>query len=90
MTVSDNGPGIPRALREKVFVPGFSSKTAPPGRLSPGRGIGLPLVKRIAQRYGGRVSIADCRPSGVRITVQLPLGREVADRVAGAAEKSVL
>jgi two-component system, CitB family, sensor kinase len=72
--VSDNGSGIPPELHEQVFVPGYSSKTAPPGRLSPGRGIGLTLVKRIAQRYGGRVTIAELSPCGAGITVNLPLG----------------
>jgi two-component system, CitB family, sensor kinase len=75
VTVGDNGPGIPRRLRERVFSPGYSSKTAPPGRLSPGRGIGLTLVRRIAQRYGGRVVIADRSPCGACVTVHLPLGQ---------------
>jgi two-component system, CitB family, sensor kinase len=72
--VSDNGSGIPPELHEQVFVPGYSSKAAPPGRLPPGRGIGLTLVKRIAQRYGGRVTIAELSPCGAGITVNLPLG----------------
>lgn len=80
--VGDNGPGIPPQLRERVFVPGYSSKTAPPGRLSPGRGIGLTLVKRIAQRYGGRVTIADLSPCGAEITVYLPLGESETPDVA--------
>ena len=72
ITVVDNGPGIPPELREQVFLPGYSSKTAHPGRLSTGRGIGLTLVRRIAQRHGGSVAVTNGTTSGARITVSLP------------------
>jgi two-component system CitB family sensor kinase len=73
VTVSDNGVGIPAELRERVFVPGYSSKTAIPGQLSTGRGIGLTLVKRIAQRHGGSVLIDDDHVNGAHISVRLPV-----------------
>jgi len=40
--VSDNGPGIPRELGNRIFEPGFSTKEH-------GWGIGLPLARRIVQ-----------------------------------------
>jgi signal transduction histidine kinase len=47
--VSDNGPGIPRELRAKIFEPGFSTKQS-------GWGIGLSLAKRIVEEnHGGRL-----------------------------------
>ena len=47
--VADEGPGIPRELRDRVFEPGFSTKQA-------GWGIGLSLAKRIVEEnHGGRL-----------------------------------
>jgi len=79
VTVEDDGVGIPADLRERVFTPGFSSKATLPGPLSTGRGIGLTLVKRIAQRHGGSVQIDSNREAGngARIVVRLPVGRQL-------------
>lgn len=65
LTVEDSGPGIPEQLRNDVFTPFFTSK---PG----GTGLGLPIVARIAQSHGGRVSL-DRSPTlgGARFTVEL-------------------
>jgi len=50
--VADDGPGIPRDLRERVFEPGFSTKQS-------GWGIGLSLAKRIVEEnHGGKLVLA--------------------------------
>lgn len=50
--VADNGPGIPRELRSRVFEPGFSTKKS-------GWGIGLSLAKRIVEEnHGGKLVLA--------------------------------
>lgn len=72
VTVTDNGPGIPAGLRQRVFQPGYSSKTARRGRFPSGRGIGLTLVKRIVDRHGGSILVGDAAERGTRITVHLP------------------
>ncbi|MCX7522012.1 sensor histidine kinase [Microbacterium sp. STN6] len=69
--VTDDGPGIPSALRGKVFAPGYSSKPAPSGLQATGRGIGLALVKRIAERHGGSVEVSDNPDLGATFTVRL-------------------
>ncbi|WP_256127650.1 sensor histidine kinase [Arthrobacter sp. SDTb3-6] len=85
VSVADSGEGIPQALRERVFTPGYTSKAARPGPVSTGRGIGLTLVKRIATRHGGTVEIGGGLPAagtpgpkgeacGARFTVTLPAG----------------
>jgi len=62
----DNGKGIPRKHRGKVFLPGFSSKKH-------GWGLGLAIVKRIIEGYhGGRVKIAESGPEGSTFVITLP------------------
>jgi signal transduction histidine kinase len=57
--VTDDGPGIPRELRARVFEPGFSTKES-------GWGIGLSLARRIVEEaHGGRLELA---PSSVGAT----------------------
>jgi two-component system nitrogen regulation sensor histidine kinase NtrY len=63
--VSDNGPGLADADREKLFLPYFSTK----GR---GSGLGLAIVRRIIVEHGGSIEAADNTPSGTRFTVELP------------------
>lgn len=56
--VADNGPGIPRELRTRVFEPGFSTKQS-------GWGIGLSLAKRIVEEnHGGKLLLAPSELGG--------------------------
>ncbi|HMA01890.1 MAG: two-component system sensor histidine kinase NtrB [Gemmatimonas sp.] len=64
LRVSDNGPGIPIELRERVFDPFFTTKTG-------GTGLGLPIVHRAIEAHRGFVFM-DSSPKGTRFTVLLP------------------
>ena len=79
--VSDDGPGISRTLHDRVFSPGFSSKAARPGQLATDRGIGLTLVRRIAERYGGQARVlphgSQDASRGAAIEVRLPVPTSV-------------
>lgn len=67
--VSDTGPGIPEALREKIFEIFFTTK--PAGK---GTGLGLTITKNIMKLHGGDVKI-ECPPDGgTTFILQLPLG----------------
>ncbi|MFI1256410.1 sensor histidine kinase [Streptomyces netropsis] len=79
LSVADNGPGVPTALRAAVFREGWSTKKAPPHR---GRGIGLTLVRGVARRYGGSVRLDERPGGGAVVTVRLPRNPPV---TAGAA-----
>ncbi|WP_079124403.1 sensor histidine kinase [Streptomyces sp. NBRC 110611] len=75
LRVSDTGPGVPPALREQIFTEGWSTKDPPaPGSRSParGRGIGLALVRRLAERYGGMARVTARAGGGAVFTVVLP------------------
>ncbi|CAM5378204.1 ATP-binding protein [Streptomyces abikoensis] len=67
--VADNGPGVPEAVRELVFTDGWSTKEAAPHRR---RGLGLSLVRRLAERYGGSVRVGGREGGGAVFTVELP------------------
>ena len=64
--VSDNGPGIPAADRDKLFMPYYSTKRR-------GSGLGLAIVRRIIAEHGGSIEVADNTPSGTVFTIELPL-----------------
>ncbi len=65
VVVSDDGPGIPEADRDKLFLPYYSTK----GR---GSGLGLAIVRRIVAEHGGNVEVSDNSPTGSRFTIELP------------------
>jgi hypothetical protein len=72
--VYDNGPGIPPRFRDEIFLPGRRL----PGTKAPGTGMGLAIVKRIIEHYGGQIEIdRDCK-HGTRFLFTLPIaGAEV-------------
>jgi signal transduction histidine kinase len=62
----DRGPGIPLAIRSKVFTPFFTTKAR-------GSGLGLPTAKRLVEAHNGEL-IIECPPSGgTAVLVRLPL-----------------
>jgi two-component system CitB family sensor kinase len=65
--VRDSGPGVPDDMREAIFTDGFTSKSSPTGAR---RGLGLALVRQIAERRSGMVSVG-C-DGGAVFTVVLP------------------
>ncbi|SFB82971.1 ATP-binding protein [Massilia yuzhufengensis] len=66
ITVADNGPGIARAERARIFEPMVSTK---PG----GTGIGLSISLAIVQAHGGSIEAAEATPQGALLSIVLPL-----------------
>lgn len=66
LEVSDNGPGIPADLLDKIFVPFFSTKPE-------GSGIGLSLSRQIIRNHGGQLSVSSEQGKGTRFRILLPL-----------------
>lgn len=69
LRVSDNGPGVPVEARELVFTDGWTTKEAVSHRR---RGLGLSLVHRLAERYGGSARVGERSGGGAVFTVELP------------------
>jgi hypothetical protein len=66
VTVHDTGRGIPGALRDDVFRPGFTTKRR-------GWGLGLALARRIVEEYhGGSIRLVESRPGKTTFLVRLP------------------
>ncbi|MFO1217016.1 MAG: ATP-binding protein [Burkholderiaceae bacterium] len=74
LSVEDDGPGIPAALREKVLQPFYSTKPK-------GTGLGLAIVQRIVRDHRGGVQLESAAGGGARISIELP----ALQRHAGAA-----
>ena len=65
IVVADNGPGIPAAERDKLFLPYYSTKQR-------GSGLGLAIVRRIVAEHGGSIDVSDNVPRGTRFAIELP------------------
>ncbi|MFF5016108.1 ATP-binding protein [Streptomyces sp. NPDC001165] len=69
LRVHDTGPGIPEDQRELIFTEGWSTKKPPAhGK----RGLGLSLVRRLAERQGGSARVGGADGGGAEFTVVLP------------------
>ena len=68
LEVEDNGPGISRDERERTFERFYRI----PGSSSEGCGLGLAIVREIAELHGGRVELADQTGGGLRVTMLFP------------------
>jgi signal transduction histidine kinase len=69
--VSDHGPGVPTDQRERIFEPFYRLPGA--SERHGGVGLGLALVKSIAERHGGRVHCEDNPGGGASFVVELPI-----------------
>jgi PAS domain S-box-containing protein len=66
MVVSDNGSGIPEHIMKRIFEPYMTTKAR-------GTGLGLPIVKKIVEEHGGRISIQNQLSAGTEVIVCFPL-----------------
>ena len=66
LTVADEGPGIDRAARERIFDPYYTTKKT-------GTGLGLAIVKKIVLQHGGEIQVGDRPGGGASFSIALPL-----------------
>jgi C4-dicarboxylate-specific signal transduction histidine kinase len=67
LEVSDNGPGIPPDVRERLFEPFFTTK-----RAGKGTGLGLSIVRTIVSECGGRIQVDSEPGAGTTFRIELP------------------
>jgi two-component system nitrogen regulation sensor histidine kinase NtrY len=77
ITISDTGHGVTQELKERLFLPYFSTKKR-------GTGLGLAIVSRIIEDHRGSIRVEENRPVGTRFVVELPV---VADAVVSATTR---
>jgi two-component system, NtrC family, nitrogen regulation sensor histidine kinase NtrY len=66
IVVADTGPGITDDMRERLFLPWFSTRQR-------GTGLGLSIVAKIVQDHGGSIRVENNVPAGARFIIELPL-----------------
>ena len=69
LVVSDTGQGVSRDLKERLFLPYFSTKQR-------GTGLGLAIVSRIVEDHRGSIRVEENKPFGSRFVVELPIAIE--------------
>lgn len=69
--VNDDGPGVQVAERERVFEPFFRSNDAVEGRV-PGHGLGLALIRHVAEAHGGSAKFDEETSAGASLRIKLP------------------
>lgn len=72
VTIDDDGPGIPLAMREEVFKP-FLRLDDARNQDEGGTGLGLAIARDIARSHGGDITLADSPMGGLRAAVRVPV-----------------
>ncbi|MBN2325503.1 MAG: cyclic nucleotide-binding domain-containing protein [Candidatus Omnitrophica bacterium] len=70
ITIRDNGPGVDPRLLPRIFEPAITSKT---GGRTVGLGLGLTIVERLVDSYGGSIR-AESQPGDTVFTIRIPFG----------------
>ncbi len=65
LSVSDDGPGVPEADRERIFEPFYSTRRD-------GHGLGLAVVRQIARAHGARIEVGEGEAGGARFSIVFP------------------
>ena len=79
VTVSDTGSGLSDEIRERLFLPYYSTKRR-------GTGLGLSIAAKIVQEHGGSISAEGNIPKGARFLLRLPLVEAVASNATATPD----
>ncbi|OME89782.1 MULTISPECIES: sensor histidine kinase [Paenibacillus] len=85
--VSDTGIGIPDDARERIFDP-FYTVSSDRSRVHGGTGLGLALVRNLAEKQNGSVQLVESGPSGSTFVIVLPMNRPQSSEVISTEESS--
>jgi signal transduction histidine kinase len=71
ITIDDEGPGIPEHSLSRVFEPFFRVDSVR-RKFGPGAGLGLAIAKEIVERHGGKLTLQNRAPNGLRQKIIFP------------------
>jgi signal transduction histidine kinase len=71
LSLRDTGPGIPEDIKDRIFLPFFTTKD-----VDVGTGLGLSVVHGIVKSHRGRIKVVSEAGSGAEFKVYLPMKRE--------------
>jgi two-component system NtrC family sensor kinase len=71
IAITDNGPGIPPDVRERVFEPFFTTKD-----VGSGTGLGLAIAYGVVRSHGGEITIESGEEGGARFVLAVPMQRQ--------------
>ncbi|MGA8539788.1 MAG: ATP-binding protein, partial [Terriglobales bacterium] len=77
LAVSDTGHGVSRDVKERLFLPYFSTKQR-------GTGLGLAIVSRIVEDHRGSIRVEENKPVGSRFVIELPVALETVSAPAAS------
>ena len=77
LVVSDTGQGVSRDVKERLFLPYFSTKRR-------GTGLGLAIVSRIVEDHRGSIRVEENKPFGSRFVIELPVAVETVSAPAAS------
>jgi signal transduction histidine kinase len=78
ITIADDGPGVPKALGDRIFDPYVSTKDT-------GIGLGLAICRRIVEAHGGQIAAGNPAAGGAVFTVRLPSSKAAEELATGIA-----
>lgn len=73
LVVSDDGPGLPEGMKERIFERFTRADGSADTTRSEGTGLGLAIVKAVAEAHGGEATAGDSPDGGARFTLRFPL-----------------
>jgi signal transduction histidine kinase len=77
LTVADTGPGVTDEMRERLFLPYFSTKQR-------GTGLGLAIAAKIVQEHKGTIRVEKNEPAGACFIIELPQAAPEAETPAAS------
>lgn len=77
--VADTGHGVTQELKERLFLPYFSTKKR-------GTGLGLAIVSRIVEDHRGSIRVEENKPTGARFVIELPVAAEATNLIPAVTQ----
>jgi len=81
--VTDNGPGIPEDIIDRIFDPYYSTKAG-------GTGLGLTICHSIVTQHGGDITVTPAPSGGTTFTIKLPAAGDAPEHIAADTTRQII